>query len=129
MYYNLFLDDERVPKDVKWQELPPVQWIIVRDFDRFCSIIKENGLPNYVSFDHDLGDTAYKQATTGIFDYSKQGNEKTGYDCVKWLIEYCMDNSIKFPNYTVHSLNPVGKENIIKLIESYKIAVENTSDI
>lgn len=122
--YNLFLDDERFPKDVKWIELPLVHWIIARDFEMFCKIIIRDGLPSNISFDHDLGDLAYKQAAANSFDYSKQGREKTGYDCANWLINYCMNNNIKFPSYTVHSLNPIGKENIIKLIENYKIALE-----
>ena len=44
----------------------------------------------------------------------------TGYDCAKWLVEYCMDNDKDIPPYGIQSANPVGKENIDKLLKSYK---------
>ncbi len=67
----------------------------------------DNGLPEYVSFDHDLA------------DISDSHKEKTGYDCVKWLVDYCIDNKIiKFPNYQVHSANPIGKKNITSYVEN-----------
>ncbi len=72
-------------------------------------------MPLFVSFDHDLADEHYhKNPNDSSF------KEKTGYDCAKWLIEYCIDKSLKFPNYQVHSMNPIGKDNIISLIENYK---------
>jgi hypothetical protein len=112
--YNLFLDDERFPKDVKWMQLPPLRWIIVRNFEQFVNIIQRNGLPNAVSFDHDLADEHY------VTTLSKNSyKEKTGYECAKWLIEYCIEKNLNFPKYTVHSLNPIGKQNIISLIDSY----------
>lgn len=123
--YYLFLDDVRFPKDVKWVDLPsidPYSWTIVRNYNEFCDIILLKGLPEYVTFDHDLADEHY-----GNSDPSKY-TEKTGYDCAKWLVEYCRINNIKFPNYLVHSLNPIGTENIYKYIENYKRVVENFSD-
>ena len=113
--YNLFLDDERFPKNVTWIQLPLVNWIIVRDFKQFVNIIEKRGLPNTVSFDHDLAEDHYRTTIPKI-DYK----EKTGYECAKWLVEYCMERNLNFPNYTVHSMNPIGKQNIISLIDSYK---------
>ncbi len=49
--------------------------------------------------------------------------EKTGYDCAKWLVEYCMNKGVKHPPYMVHSMNPVGKQNIISYVESYNKSV------
>lgn len=125
MYYNLFLDDERFPKNVTWMELPSVEWIIVRNYQRFVDIINEHGMPARVSFDHDLGESAYRESIKCFKENSCNINynnitEKTGLDCAKWLIEYCININQKFPEYFVHSLNPVGKNNIISLIESFK---------
>lgn len=40
-------------------------------------------------------------------------DEKTGYDCAKWMIEYyCLDMKLPLPEIFVHSMNPVGCENI-----------------
>jgi hypothetical protein len=36
------------------------------------------------------------------------------------LVEYCMNNNLEFPDYQVHSMNPIGRENIRSYIESYK---------
>ena len=41
MSYNLFLDDMRYPKDVKWIELPLVEWTIVRNYKEFGSFVEE----------------------------------------------------------------------------------------
>lgn len=45
--------------------------------------------------------------------------EKTGYECAKWLVSYCIDNKLKLPSYYVHSMNPVGAENIHGMMASY----------
>ena len=46
--------------------------------------------------------------------------ENTGLDCAKWLVEYCLDNNTKLPDYIVHSANPAGKENIEKYLFNAK---------
>lgn len=121
MSYRLFLDDERLPKNVTWIELPLGPWFVVRNYNDFVNIIKEKGLPEFVSFDHDLGKEHYDKANWLKFaekDYSTV-KEKTGYDCAKWLVEYCMDNNKPFPQYTVHSLNPIGKDNILSFVDNF----------
>lgn len=45
--------------------------------------------------------------------------EKIGYDCAKWLVEYYIDNKLKLPLYNIQSANPVGKENIDKLLKNF----------
>lgn len=94
---NLFLDDIRNP--------PKGDWNVVRDYDEFIDFIIKNGLPDLISFDHDLADVHY--------------NPNTHYDCAKWLIEYCLDNNKSFPKYLVHSMNPVGTENILSLLNNF----------
>lgn len=137
MNYNLFLDDERNPGNVTWVELASKKvkapTIIARNYNEFVDFISREGLPATVSFDHDLADEHYRHMLTDnslnrhtafvddefgglnvTFDY---GEEKTGYDCAKWLVQYCIDNDLKFPEYTVHSMNPVGAERIRQYIE------------
>jgi hypothetical protein len=46
--------------------------------------------------------------------------EKTGYDCAKWLVDYCIDNQANLPDYLVHSANPIGKKNIESYLENFK---------
>jgi hypothetical protein len=121
MIYYLFLDDTRFPKNVTWVDLPPRNWTIVRSYKEFVDIINKNGIPQLVSYDHDLGDEAIGEAISKSyqsFDYTKI-KEKTGFDCAKFLVEKCMDLNIKHPDFIAHSINPVGKENIEKYINNY----------
>lgn len=112
----LFLDDMRMPEDVKWVPIPDAQWNIVRNFDQFVEFINAHGAPTYVAFDHDLADEHYgvQQEHAADADY---GTEKTGYDCAKWLVEYCHNQGCKFPEFVVHSMNPVGSARIKNYIE------------
>ena len=122
--YNLFLDDERLPNHVTWVDLPPNQhYSVVRNYQEFVDLITLRGLPKFVTYDHDLASGHYGHGLRGDeIPYDKY-TEKTGYDCAKWLVDYCMKKGIKHPPYQVHSMNPVGKQNIISYIESYNKTV------
>ena len=118
--YYIFLDDERFPKHVKWTQIPDLPWTIIRDYNNFKALIELKGyLPEFITFDHDLALQHYANLCNSETDYSKY-TEKTGYDYAKWLIEYCQINNFKIPDYTVHSLNPIGAKNIISILENYK---------
>jgi len=121
MSYNIFLDDVRRPETAySYMQLPVLiqaEWIIVRNYYAFISLIQNKGVPDMVAFDHDLADEHYKKQD---FDYNDESAEKTGYHCAKWLIDYCMDNDEKVPTkIIIHSMNPVGSENIKSLFETY----------
>ena len=120
MSYNLFLDDLRRPEDCTYMEHPiydSVEWIIVRNYYAFISIIEKKGMPEVITFDHDLADVHYKKKE---FDYYDNELEKTGYHCAKWLINYCMDNELDLPETVmIHSMNPVGAVNIKSLFDTY----------
>ena len=97
MKIKIYLDDDRIyrnPEDDTWTR--------VYNYNEFVNQIKENGLPKIISFDHDLSE------------------EKTGKDCANFLVDYCIDNDLDLPEYKVHSANPVGKENILGLLDNYK---------
>lgn len=123
MSYYLFLDDMRMPLDVTWVNLPRVQYEVVRDYNEFVDYITTHGVPKFVTFDHDLADEHYEKMLSQLYNPSidiDYGSEKTGYDCAKWLVDYCADHDEKFPDYDVHSKNPVGRENIISFIQNAK---------
>lgn len=131
---KLFLDDIRIPTDASrlvptksfslyWED----DWVVVRNYDEFVEYIKYNGVPEFVSFDHDLGDISYEIPANEILKMSDDDMlknfgviEKTGLDCAKFLVEYCADENVSLPNYLVHSANPAGKENIEKFLENAK---------
>jgi spore coat polysaccharide biosynthesis protein SpsF (cytidylyltransferase family) len=100
------------------------EWKTVRNYDEFVSYITKNGLPDFISFDHDLSDEHYNpDMYNGQEIYNKhyaEFKEKTGMDCAKWLVDYCMDNKKELPDFVVHSMNPAGGENIKLLLDQFK---------
>lgn len=140
MSYNLYLDDWREPVHTLISKKPIYlkkiisenEWVIVRNYHEFIQKIEKDGLPNIVSFDHDLGDNYYfldkepmrliLMPKDVIFDYVKyeENDERTGYHCAKWLVDYCIDNKLSLPQYIIHSDNEVGTENIRSYLENFK---------
>ena len=103
MTWNLFLDDIRNPKID-----PPDggRWVIARSYADAIHFITYMGMPKYVSFDHDLGDSG----------------EDTGYDLAKWFVKEDLDGLRKLPkdfSFNVHSANPVGAKNIQTILDNY----------
>ena len=106
----LFLDDCRNPSDcAKYMQLRNIDttiylknWVIVRSYAKFVDWIEQYGLPEVISFDHDLG------------------SDLSGMDCAKWLINYCLDNCKSLPLYAVHSANPPGAANIEGLFRAFQ---------
>jgi len=127
----LWLDDFRDPFDEKSNWLAynsiriekPFEIIWVKNYDEFIDWIIKNGLPYQISFDHDLADEHYSPDMYKTPDvYNKHYDdfrEKTGMDCAKWLISYCINNNVSVPKFTVHSANPVGGENIRALLSNF----------
>lgn len=120
---KVFLDDLRTI-DMVYPEFDSNEWVIVRDFHQFVNYINKYGIPEFVSFDHDLG----FEHTRFFFNNGGHENppdpidgdfkEKTGYDAAKWLVEYCMDNNVKLPKFSVHSANPTGAKNIREYLKN-----------
>ena len=110
----LFLDDLRMPTDcvsymhhrTPHYKIYTEEWVIVRNYSDFIFWIGENGLPDLISFDHDLGE--------------EDEGHPSGMECAKWLVNYCMDNQVKLPGWLVHSANPCGYENIKGLLTSFQ---------
>lgn len=103
----LYLDDTRTPVDERFH--------LVKNYDEFVAYIEENGIPEYISFDHDLGPQhIHYYHTNDNINY--ENLEKTGYHAAKWLIEHCIEKGLKLGKVGVHSHNPVGSENIIDFI-------------
>lgn len=124
--YNLLLDDIRNPEIITWVkgfDHKAWEWIVVRSYDEFCDYISKHGLPYIVSFDHDLADEHYPwNNEDGLPRYDRY-KEKTGYDAAKWMCYYCTNQGLRLPKVVVHTMNPIGKENIEKFIESYERSI------
>lgn len=129
---KIFLDDVRNPKDclsymhTRIGKLNPIydeDWVIIRNYEDFTEVIEQAHLLEqditHISFDHDLADEHYSygrdtaQAWTEY--HSDEGHEKTGLDCAEFVKDFYKQNGLKLPIMFVHSMNPVGTQNIINL--------------
>lgn len=123
---KIFLDDVRVPAHCldymkprigKLVDIYKEDWVIVRNFEEFQGAILEahaNGVDvTDISFDHDLADEHYYNDTKPD-DYK----EKTGEDCAKWFREYYDMHELDYPKCYVHSMNPVGAQNIVNALKA-----------
>jgi hypothetical protein len=102
----LWIDDIRNPLENDWLVFSPigkdVDVVWVKSYDEFVDYLNHaDTLPDAICFDHDLGDG------------------KSGYDCAKYLVEFCMDRGLKLPKWNCQSANPVGRENIDALLNNY----------
>ena len=106
MLYKLFLDDLRTV-DMVYGSDREDDYIIVSSYNAFVSHIQLNGLPNFISFDNDLGEDHNKELLPD------------GYACAKWLV-YESGLDIRNLNCYVHSANPVAKVQIESLLTNFK---------
>ncbi|MDX1718686.1 MAG: cyclic-phosphate processing receiver domain-containing protein [Salegentibacter mishustinae] len=102
---KLFLDDIRTPEMV-YDRTEAKDFIVVRNYADFVKYIKQNGLPDFISFDNDLG-----------LDESGE-IAPDGYTAVKWLV-YESGLDLRELQFKVHSANPVAAEQIRGLLSNY----------
>lgn len=108
MTYTLFLDDLRDPA-ITYPDADVSCWIVCRNYEEAVASVIVNGAPSMILFDHDLGDGP------------------TGLDFAKWLIDQHLDGNHAIPagfDYYVHSMNPIGAENIRQLLKNFLENVE-----
>lgn len=111
MSYNLFLDDERSPNQVVFKAQPTSrEWVIVKSFQQFVDAIKSRGIPEFVSFDHDLTEEHYREGHSHGFKYFdyRAVESSTGVDCALYLVFACGMQKRQLPIWNVHSMNAYG---------------------
>jgi hypothetical protein len=114
---SLYLDDIRIPTEGNWQ--------VVTNYDEFVEHINKHGLDSYevISLDHDLGSSAMREYYNNVHpNYTLDYNnieEKTGYDCAKFLVAKSIETNTPLPKIYVHSANPIGAANIMGYINNY----------
>ena len=121
----------RIPKDPNWK--------VVRNYEEFVDLVSKTGLENIetISLDHDLGPIAMSEYFNNVspnykLDYNNIIEEKTGYDCAKWLVDYYYEkydkevsrnekrnSGILFPRIYTHSANPIGSANIMGYVNNF----------
>ena len=99
-----YLDDVR-PRPSNFD----IIWRSVAEAQTYCV---DNGVPLYISFDHDMG-----------LDKDSFEIAPTGMDFCKWLVN--MDMALNFEfipacfDFASHSGNPIGARNIESYLEQY----------
>ena len=95
MTYKLFLDDLRAP--------PDQTWVVLRSVRAAKEYVGTYGVPFTMSLDHDLG-----------------GEDAPIF--LKYLIDMDLDGVLDIQNIkmSVHSANPVGRQNLLGLLASYR---------
>jgi hypothetical protein len=76
-------------------------FVWVKNLYQFIDYIEKNGVPQFVSFDHDLNN---RGGGEGLSDEQKLNNN--GVNCAKWLVNYCKQMGQPLPKFYVHSANP-----------------------
>lgn len=101
-------------------------FIWVKNFYQFVDYIKKNGIPEFISFDHDLNNRGGKE---GLSDEQKLNND--GVNCAKWLVNFCKQNNQPLPKFYVHSANPKYGPEITRVLtsESKKIIRLTENDL
>jgi len=136
--YKLFLDDLRTPYSAyEYTRYTPFlvsDWKIARNYNQFVKYIKSNWekhqyFPELIAFDHDLSDSHYFPNSNWDnyveWEKTQDFKEKNGYECAKWLVNFCVENDLDLPDWVCHSMNPVGRDNINFLLENFKKHKEN----
>ena len=96
---HLFLDDKLEPVDITWLQLPEAKvWRIVRSFVEFEQYLEDHGLPKFISFDYDLGNTL------------------NGFDCAMSLNHYCKKHKLPKPDWSVHSVTISGQQAVSNVL-------------
>jgi hypothetical protein len=88
----LYVDDRRIPQTD--------DTVLVTSYDEFVEYVSRYGVPDLVSFDHDLADPA---------------REKSGFACARYLVQ----NQIPIKHWNVHTANLVGRGDIENELRAY----------
>lgn len=117
MSYSLFLDDDDVYRHPPaWS--PPVgeQWVVARTMEEAKAYVCENGFPDFISFDHDLGpDSEAIDFVHWLIGLDMDQRESADTDS-----RFCFSEHFRFH---VHSANPIGRDNINGLLTNYLLFI------
>ena len=84
------------------QNTPNFVW--VKNLKEFSNYIIKNGMPQMISFDHDIKPKGFK------------GEHENGADCAQWIVNYCKKNNLSLPKCFVHSANKSKRINVENIL-------------
>lgn len=105
--YKLWIDDQCWDKDLPERHAPS-GFVALDSVKSAQEWVEKFGMPEFLDLDHDLGEI--------------DGRPSTVMEFLNWLFNRFPES--KPPAFSVHSQNPVGKENITSFLKSWKRAAE-----
>jgi hypothetical protein len=110
---KVYLDDTRKA---------PFGWELVKTADEAVEKLK-TGKVEAIALDHDLAEEHYDPENWAFLDaygYTEHMDrskykEKTGYHVVQWMVA----NNTFPPEIVVHTLNPVGRQDMVRALETH----------
>lgn len=106
----LYLDDVRIPTSAGVE--------LVRNYAEFVDYLDKKGMPDLISFDHDLAMEHYPVGENKAgqkLPYATY-REETGLHCARFIIE----NKLPLRHWAVHSSNVQGRINIERELRRYR---------
>lgn len=103
MSWKLWLDDQLDDPETPIRHTPE-GFLGAKSSAEAVKLVIENGLPEHVDLDHDLGD------------------DDTARDFLMWLVEHYPEGPV--PSYAIHSQNPVGVMRLKSFMESWARAIQ-----
>ena len=110
---KIYLDDKRMPEEsVSMYGLlyDTDDWVVVRNIEEFKKEVDKE-FPDMVSLDHDMSIKNMRG------DYS---DNRTGYDALHWLYDYCDEYDRPAPIIKIHSMSVEGRERMQKLVNIWE---------
>ena len=102
--YKIFFDDLRTV-DMVYKNPEDWDFEVIRNIDDFKNTILDKGVPEFISFDHDLGK-------------DDNGNVVDAYQALKWMV-FDLELDLRNMDYKIHSANPLALEKIDCLIKNW----------
>jgi hypothetical protein len=102
--------------------VPNNDWVVVRTYEDFVQTIEEKGIPNAVSFDHDLDEEHIRHyykvtESTGVIKYDNL-KVKTGKHCAEYFVQkYKELQPPHIPHVYIHSANQWGVQEIKRALK------------
>jgi len=122
---KLFIDDLRMPFDTWDMSQKEIQdqldregWVVVKTSAEAIDWLKQNGIPEFITFDHDLGIPSMGQYDTVI-------------PIINFIIDSVLNGTLKLPDnftYQIHSGNPVGRENIKGKLDGFLTFLKDSQE-
>ncbi len=114
MKYNLFLDDIRKPTDVTIFSDKKLKWKIVKNHKEFIKYVTKHGIPDLVSFDHDLAPEHYAK-----YNENLKFETETGFETLVWFCDYIKINNLEIPEVNIHTSNFVAYKNMTEYFNEF----------